>query len=257
MCLLHNSILRGYNSIYLQAPLVPDAEKASFVGYALTWHKFVKSHHDDEEATLFTKVEELLGDRDIWAETHKEHGKIRSKTPPLKAAARPGYGYILTEAHAEAFLTGLEEYHKYLSSLPSPSDFSGTELRRIMSTFQEPFVDHFHAEIATISALADHPNAPKEGTEEAKAASATFKSWGKSTVTKAGVTDVVPFFLLNLDRGIEAGMWANWPPMPAPVKWGLINIAGSLHSSWWKFASCDARGNKRELFALQFADAQH
>jgi hypothetical protein len=24
------------------------------------------------------------------------------------------------------------------------------------------------------------------------------------------VTDVVPFFLLNLDRTAEGGMWANW-----------------------------------------------
>jgi hemerythrin-like domain-containing protein len=75
MCLLHNSILRGYNSIYQQAAHVQDADKAAFVGYALTWYKFVKSHHDDEEETLFTKVEELLGDKDVFAETHAEHGE--------------------------------------------------------------------------------------------------------------------------------------------------------------------------------------
>ncbi len=76
MALLHNSILRGYNSIYQQAPHVRDEDKASFVGYALTWYKFVKSHHDDEEAVLFAKVEEILDDHDIWAGTHKEHGML-------------------------------------------------------------------------------------------------------------------------------------------------------------------------------------
>jgi hemerythrin-like domain-containing protein len=80
MCLLHNSIIRGFNSIYLQAPHVKDADKADFVGYSLTWFRFVKSHHDDEEENLFTKVEELLGDKDIWTETHKEHG---ASTQPL------------------------------------------------------------------------------------------------------------------------------------------------------------------------------
>jgi hypothetical protein len=75
MALLHNSIIRGFNSIYLQAPHVPDADKAAFVGYAQTWFRFVKSHHDDEEANLFTKVEEILGDDTIWAETHEEHGE--------------------------------------------------------------------------------------------------------------------------------------------------------------------------------------
>lgn len=74
MCLLHNSIIRGFNSIYLQAPHVQDADKADFVGYAKTWFRFVKSHHDDEERNLFAKVEDVLNDKDIWAETHEEHG---------------------------------------------------------------------------------------------------------------------------------------------------------------------------------------
>ena len=75
MCNLHNSILRGYNSIYHQAPHVQPADKADFVGYALAWHKFVKSHHDDEEETLFTKIEALLKDDKIFAGTHAEHGR--------------------------------------------------------------------------------------------------------------------------------------------------------------------------------------
>ena len=76
MCLVHNAIFRGYNSIFHQAAHVPDSEKADFVGYALAWHKFVKSHHDDEEAVLFAKVEQLLGDDTVWAETHREHGEL-------------------------------------------------------------------------------------------------------------------------------------------------------------------------------------
>ncbi|KAK1757816.1 hypothetical protein QBC47DRAFT_165708 [Echria macrotheca] len=226
MALLHNSILRGYNSIFHQAPLVADNDKADFVGYSLAWHKFVKSHHDDEEENLFTKIEELLKDKTVFEETHKEH---------------------------ESFLGGLAEFEKYLSGLKSPADFSGDELVRIMKTFQAPFEDHFHSEISTIAKLAGHPNTPKEGTPEHAAASATFKAWGKSTVTKAGVTDVVPFFLLNLDRTVEDGMWANWPPMPAPIKWGLINLAGAFHSGWWKFASCDSAGQPRELWVFQLA----
>ncbi len=222
MALLHNAILRGYNSIYQQAPHVQPPDKAAFIGYALTWYKFVKSHHDDEEATLFTKVEELLGDKAIWGQTHKEH---------------------------EAFLGGLGEFQSYLSSLESPEDFSGDKLRGIMSSFQEPFDAHFHSEIGTISRLAEHPNAPKPGTPEEATAALTFKTWGKSTVTKAGTLDVVPFFLLNLDGTVEEGLWANWPPIPAPIKWGLTNIAGAYYSSWWKFSSC-AGGKPRELYAL-------
>jgi len=120
--------------------------------------------------------------------------------------------------NVESFLGGLVEFNKYLTTLSSPSDFSATELRRIMSSFQQPFEDHFHAEIKTIASMASHPKAPKPGSEEEATAGKTFKTWGKSTVTKAGMADVVPFFLLNLDGTAEEGMWANWPPMPGPIK---------------------------------------
>jgi hypothetical protein len=81
MAHIHNAILRGYNSIYLQAPHISEADKPAFIGYALTWYRFVKSHHDDEEAGLFPKVAELLGSDKIWEETHKEHGKHPSISP--------------------------------------------------------------------------------------------------------------------------------------------------------------------------------
>ena len=145
----------------------------------------------------------------------------------------------------------MTEFKTYLTSLTSPAAFSPTRLQQIMTSFQEPFASHFHSEVATIAALADHPSAPKEGTREAAAARAVFKTWGKSTVTKAGMADVAPFFILNLDRTAEEGTWANWPPMPAPVKWSLLKLAGALHG-YWKFASCDAAGQPRDLWALQF-----
>ncbi|KAI0378699.1 hypothetical protein F5Y04DRAFT_261403 [Hypomontagnella monticulosa] len=224
MALLHNAILRGFNSIYQQAPHVQPTDRADFVGYSLTWHKFVASHHDDEEATLFPKVEEVLKDNTIWAETHAEH---------------------------EAFLAGLADFAKYLHSVEpaAAAKFDGKELVRIMDTFREALEAHFHSEINTIAKLADHANAPKPGTPEADTAANTFKTWGKSTVMKAGTLDVVPFFLLNLDGTAEDGAWANWPPIPAPIKWGLVNIGGAWHGRWWRFSSC-VGGRPRKLYAL-------
>lgn len=74
MALLHNSILRGYNSIYNQIPCIQEADKSDFIGYSLTWYKFVKSHHEDEEANLFTKIEDLLQDNSVFEGTHEERG---------------------------------------------------------------------------------------------------------------------------------------------------------------------------------------
>jgi hypothetical protein len=120
-----------------------------------------------------------------------------------------------------------------------------------MSSFQAPFEDHFHNEITTLADLAHHPRAPREGTREATRAQNIFKAWGKNTVTKAGMSDVAPFFILNLDRTAEEGLWADWPPMPAPIRWTLLKVSGALHG-YWRFASCDATGRPRKLWALQF-----
>ncbi|KAJ4360498.1 uncharacterized protein N0V89_001063 [Didymosphaeria variabile] len=218
MAHIHNAILRGYNSIYLQAPLISHEDKNDFIGYCTAWFKFVKSHHDDEEAELFPKIEEVMGRNDLFAETHKEH---------------------------ESFLAGLARFNEYLTTLGEPYDFDGKELLKIMDSFQGPFNHHFHHEIETIASFSFLPEAKK-----AEEAAAIFKAWGKKTVTKAGTTDVVPFFLLNLDVTYEEGMWTSWPPMPVPIRWGLVNIAGAYHWAWWKFASCDASGKPRELWAL-------
>jgi hypothetical protein len=74
MALLHNSILRGYNSIFNQTPYIQEEDKSDFLVYSLTWYKFVKSHHDDEEVNLFNKIEDLLQDRTIFHESGDEHG---------------------------------------------------------------------------------------------------------------------------------------------------------------------------------------
>jgi len=125
-----------------------------------------------------------------------------------------------------------------------------------MALFQDAFESHFHSEIGTIASLAAHPRCPAPGTPEEATASAAFERWGKNTLLKAGLADVVPFFLLNLDGTREGGRWQRWPPMPAPIRWGLTNVAGALHGAWWKFSSCDAAGRPRELYALQFPERE-
>lgn len=75
MAMVHNSIFRGYNTIYHQASHVKDVDKADFVGYCLTWYKLVHTHAENEEAGLFLRTEELLGDETIFVESHEEHGE--------------------------------------------------------------------------------------------------------------------------------------------------------------------------------------
>lgn len=117
-----------------------------------------------------------------------------------------------------------------------------------MSAFQGPFELHFRNEIDLLASLASHPKTPKEGSREATAARAKFDKWGSSSVIKGGITDVLMLFLFNLDRDIEEGIWKDWPEMPGPIRWLLPRAAGGWHGGWWKFASCDANGRRKELY---------
>lgn len=143
------------------------------------------------------------------------------------------------------------DFETYLNGLETAQAFDGQKLIVIMRSFQDHFCHHFHHEIETIASFANLPTVPAPNSPEAEEAATIFKTWGKKTVTKAGTFDVVPFFLMNLDAEYEDGKWANWPPMPTPVRWGLVNVAGAVHWSWWKFSSCDGAGRPRRLFALE------
>lgn len=225
MALVHNALIRGFNSIYVQASHIRDEVKPDFVGYSLAWAKFMKSHHHDEEDSLFLKVADLLQDKDIWTETHREH---------------------------ESFLDGVLAFESYLTGLADRKALSAEKLVDIMDSFREPLGHHLHSEVATIANLSTHPRAPPEGTPEAAAAAQVFKAWGKKTITKAGMLDVAPFFFLNLDRTFEQNTWWGWPPMPKVIRWAIVNVAGMYNGNWWKFASCAQDGSPRELFALEY-----
>jgi hypothetical protein len=66
----------------------------------------------------------------------------------------------------------------------------------------------------------------------------------------SGVTDVMPFFLLNFDRNYECGIWADRPPVPLPVRWTLVHVTKVLHPTWWKFARSDAERKRKVLYAV-------
>lgn len=74
MTLSHNSLIRGYNSIYQQAPRLPSSEYASFVGYCLAWHRLVDAHHHFEEVYFFPAIEEATGQKGVMDGEVEEHG---------------------------------------------------------------------------------------------------------------------------------------------------------------------------------------
>lgn len=204
MCMVHNSLLRGYNSIYHQALHIENADKPAFIGYCLTWYNFLKAHAENEESSLFLKTQELLGDNTIFEKSHKEHGKFKSISRICNMSSLTKTQYL------DSFYPGLSEFQKYLINLPSPTDFSGVKLLEIMVSFQEPFGNHMRSEIDTIAALSNHPQAPKEGSVEEKTARDAFDAREGKNLVMSGPVSVMPFFLLNFDSDYEDGIWADW-----------------------------------------------
>ncbi|PHH74959.1 hypothetical protein CDD80_2740 [Ophiocordyceps camponoti-rufipedis] len=228
MALLHNSLIRGYNSIHLQAPHVRDADKPDFLAYTRTWLRFIRSHHDDEDEILFPELRSALGDDSVWGDVPQEH---------------------------ETLVRGLDDLGRYLDSLSNASALTSTALLAVLDHLHQPLEHHLHHEVAVMAAMATHPNVPSPDSLEGSVAAAMLKAWGKNTVRKAGLADVVPLFLLNADRTAEKGMWHNWPPMPRPVRWAMVNVVGAIHGSRWRFASCDGNGRPRRLYALAAAES--
>ncbi|KAF4621572.1 hypothetical protein G7Y89_g14514 [Cudoniella acicularis] len=65
MTLGHNVILRGLNSIILQAPYVPPSKTSAFIEYALIWAEVLTHHHTMEETRLFPEIERITGEKGI------------------------------------------------------------------------------------------------------------------------------------------------------------------------------------------------
>lgn len=74
MALVHNVLIHGYNSIWLQAPRIKYADVPDFIGYCLSWYETVKGHHDSEEEVLFPLIEEATGVQGIMDDDKAEHG---------------------------------------------------------------------------------------------------------------------------------------------------------------------------------------
>lgn len=76
MTLSHNSFIRGFNSIYQQAPRITESDSKDFIGYCLAWHACVDEHHRYEETKLFPAIEEAVGEKGVLDGEVDEHGKI-------------------------------------------------------------------------------------------------------------------------------------------------------------------------------------
>ncbi|KAH6663877.1 hypothetical protein B0J14DRAFT_661819 [Halenospora varia] len=217
MVLGHNVLIRGLNSIVLQAPHIPPSQTTNFVMYALTWSELLTHHHTMEEERLFPAIEQITGEEGIMGSEVEEH---------------------------HAFLPGLEAYIAYLTSCKEgKGEFDGKKLNKIISTFAPTLHTHMSTEISTLVSLQRFgPTLPLLDLISTEAA---------KTPMYVSFTGGTPFFFRNLDLGFEGGLWESWPEVPGVVWWVLQRSVCAVKGGWWEFASCDRDGKLRELKYLE------
>ncbi|KAK3337291.1 hypothetical protein B0T19DRAFT_349830 [Cercophora scortea] len=220
MALSHNAFIRGFNSIYQQAPRVTaPADQADFVGYCIAWHDCVKAHHDFEETEFFPNLNKATGKKGLM-----DHA---------------------VDGHA-AFHDGMSRFKTYLSSVSKGGAFSGAELIHIMDSFKDPLYAHLKSEPGTIVALARHstPERPVDILGIADRA-------GKKQVTLGFVFNVMPVFLLNMDTvEFEDGMWHGvFPPFKDSGlgRWILMKLVPLWRRGQWRVSSYDGDGRVKAL----------
>lgn len=131
MTVVHNTIIRGANAIYLQAvnveKLGTPKDQSDFVYFALRWAERLHEHHNTEETMLFPAINEI------------------TKMPTLMDGN--------LEEHL-AFQTGLEDFTGYLESVHEQiTVYDGTKTRALMNNFMPALHGHLWNEIDTLNAL--------------------------------------------------------------------------------------------------------
>jgi hemerythrin-like domain-containing protein len=158
MSLAHNGMIRGLNSIYIQAPNIPKNDTKSindFLTYCQCWNESMHHHHDMEEQGFFPSIERLSGVKGLMAQNYEQH---------------------------KAFTPGFEEFDKYVRAT-RPSEFDGMRVRQLVEVFAEPLVKHLHDEIDTLRALNKY-----DGKEVREA----YKRFEKSMMATDNVSSIKP-----------------------------------------------------------------
>ncbi|KAB5542425.1 hemerythrin HHE cation binding domain-containing protein [Coniochaeta sp. 2T2.1] len=212
MACVHNMVIRGLNSIYLQAQHVADKDVKPFLGYASCFYDLLSVHHKGEEEDLFPQIEKMAGKTGIMDQNVEQH---------------------------RMFHDGLEEYNAYIRlCLNSPDNYDGGKLVRIIDSFGPALAQHLAAEITTILELAKYG---KKMDELEK----LFAAWAEKDTRQLSIPGALTWGFFNHDRDFEGGLWKEWPPAPAPLVLIVRHVTYWVHSDWWKFAPCDPSGKMK------------
>ncbi|KAH7018610.1 hemerythrin HHE cation binding domain-containing protein [Microdochium trichocladiopsis] len=215
---VHNCIIRGLNSIYLQAPHIKPKDEKTFLNYVEQWYNLVHAHHSSEESHIFPILETMAGEKGIMDANIEQH---------------------------QIFEKGVEALHTYIKAcLIDQEAYDGAKVQKLVDGFGKDLFDHLRDEITTLMGLR------RFGEERLQNLMARFAHVGKETMAKVGMLSGGLCVLTNHDVAYEGGLHRAFPPAPPVILWGLRSVGYWRHSDWWKYAACDRLGNLQSLYAI-------
>ncbi|KAK3367904.1 hypothetical protein B0H63DRAFT_489974 [Podospora didyma] len=216
MANVHNIMLRGLNSIYLQAPHISQGDIIPFCRYISGFCSFIHIHHNGEEEQFFPEVEKMAGVKGLMDGNVEQHRVF------------------------QAGLKGLEEYTAAV--LAGKEEYSGEKIKNLVDGFGAVLVQHLTDEIPTLLGLREYEDKmaglEKAIQEEAETSMKTLGNFG------------MVWCFANLDIHFENDIWLGFPPAPAPVKFLFRNLFWWFYPDARKFGSVDRQGKLKPLYAV-------
>lgn len=166
MVTVHNCLIRGINSVYLQCINVErsSASVPAFIKYASVWGQILHTHHSTEEKWIFPEIEAIVGEKGVMDVNIQQH---------------------------HAFEEGVNEYAAYLKNAENGEEkYDGTKLKNIVDSFMPVLRQHLQDEILTLKDFDKY----KEKTDWAKWTKDTIAKVVKKTQTSDGMVSL-PFIV--------------------------------------------------------------
>ncbi|KAG8908134.1 hypothetical protein FRB99_000162 [Tulasnella sp. 403] len=204
MAILHNIIIRSYNSIlYYSGQVKPGTkEYNAFLAYCAIANMFVHHHHEHEEDLYFPFLESKLG-------TGKMSGNVSGH---------------------DNFRRPFAAFEDLLADLQSGKvQWDPAKFRETIYSFTEPLFEHLGEEIDTLRADVLREHFTKEDFVPFE------KAMEKRVMESTSLPRDPPLLFINGD-GVN-GAW--FPPMPPPVTWVVKNVLWHFNAPRWQFGSCD------------------
>ena len=243
MALVHNTFIRGLNTIYLQADYIDKSNKKlvkEFFQYCQCWSSLIAVHHEAEEAHLFHTLED--------------------KIPEAK-----GIFEVNVEQH-KAFHDGLHEFEAHSQAgLDGKIEYSATKIKALIDSFIEPLMKHLSDEIPTLMALQKSEKGQKDilhiheeyevlVQKDIDKVSCLWNRWFALLPWPMRRADecfdqfkIAPYTLVNTDKTFEKGEHP-FPVMSPVVPYLVKYIMARKYSGAWKFGCTDYFGKPTTLW---------